>query len=814
MKNILLVGLLVFTTTALADNNVTNPIVSKTLIHNLPKSPVDDDNRSNWNIKNWHESLSGDAGEGVVGNTMLFMDSSPFLKRGMTTDSSKLTTESFNSDKDPSAAAAGYTDSYRTEVMTGAVANKSFSPVQNPNENTLKCFIARDLPFRYRCEETNLVYGGSLIAHSSGGKISNMDGMSGKEAFQACKDNCKKSAKCVTVEADDAETNSLGSRIINLVADPVSEEFITVDDKKINAISFEVSSGSEEEDDKKKSNIKMDISYVDSSGKTVYLIKSASSSLLRGSKRIHFGNMAKKIIFTFKNSDTSDNEEISIEIKDFSIEYESNSKHICAALQHISHSAAVEPFAKRCPSGRTVKFDDIEICVDGVHAGDNSDGTYSDKARCESSCNISKKCSVEYGSFDSTIFEEFREGRLGRISADGEFTSADVDAIMQDTDCTKARIEKAKVVNEVSYNADGQSFQTVLNGSLVPDIDRPRISAASNIDYETSKKEEWKDAAYDGMLNRGTYSSTANTIGTDTKSSFAFYISLEDGASYGDATFTSKRALVWRLKPNSLFYNNNINYKLYSVVKVDVEKYQSTYTGRRTVRDQIWYIKTSSNTDSFKPFVRAKDYATASVAKRDIDNMFPTLNYNRSATFKGETFNGANWVGASLHSIAPSFANVSFKPDEFWYEFKIFERLGKIHYSLPGIIRRIVPLEGGYETNYYGGDFDGTGEGVAGYQVYTFFSENALSYNDLVDKIEAIDNSNPTSNQVDDYGAKIYDMVNAGQYDMFVKSDNVNTNSGVEIYQYGSADNHSLKVRIKPKAADIGKNGFVFIFVY
>ncbi len=68
--------------------------------------------------------------------------------------------------------------------------------------------------------------------------------------------------------------------------------------------------------------------------------------------------------------------------------------------------------------------------------------------------------------------------------------------------------------------------------------------------------------------------------------------------------------------------------------------------------------------------------------------------------------------------------------------------------------------------------------------------------------------------QIDDYGAKIYKTLDGKNYDKFIRGDNLETNSNIEIYQYGASSNNSLKVRIKPRKEDVGKNGFVYIFVY
>ncbi|MBW6487544.1 hypothetical protein [Sulfurimonas sp.] len=807
--------LFVFINILYADQNITNDISSTRVTHNLPSTSVVDPNESNWNIKNWDETLKGST-NGAVGNTMLFMNDSPFLKRGMTSDTSKLTVESFNSDANASEAASGYTDNYNSQVKSNVVSNATYQPNQTPDQNTLRCFTARDLPFRYRCEETNLVYGGSTVAQVANGEVLNMDGMSGKEALNLCRENCKREVDCLEVENNPANSVVFEDKIFNFDSSIThTEQYTQLDStKKIKYLNFElnVSSISNiDNSDIESPRIYMDISYINIKNQNIFLVKDVWIELLRGKEQIYVGEAINELTFSFKSLDN--NTTSNMKLTSVLIDYEDGSKYICAGLQDVAMLRGSEEFGDRCPSGTITGFNGFEICSEGVYAGDNPDGTYSDRKKCKSTCNIPKKCNVEFGSFDATIFEQFREGRIGRITSDGEYTSADMNAIVADVDCTNARLTKERVLNEIVFDAKNTPFQTVLNGSLVPNTDRPRISSATNLSYEIQKREEWKDSAYENMLHSGTYSSSVVGLGEETPSRFAYYINLANGAAYGNITATSRREMVWRLKPNALFYNDGNNYKLYSVVKVDIEKYYYTFTGNQMVRDQVWYIKTSI-TDSFKPFMRAKDYATASVADIGNGKINPVLNYNNATTFNLETFNGNTWIELSASGLAPSFATEAFAPDKYWYEYKIFDSLGEMHYALPGIIRRKESAAGGYNTNYYIGEFDGTGEGVASFQIYTMLSPTNLTYTDLINQINAIDNSNPKTNQVNNYGAKIYEMVNGHSYDKFIKGDNVETNNDIEIFQYGPANNNSLKVRIKPRAADIGKNGFIYIFMY
>ena len=796
-----------------ADQNITNStLVNPTVIYNVPDAVIDT-NKSKWNTTNWGKKMSGDS-EGAVGNTMLLMNDSSFMKSRMTDDTSELTVEATN-EANISSAASGFTDDYRTTVMTTVTSNTAYSPKANDDGNTLKCFMARDLPFRYKCEETGLVYGGSTIATSAGGRISNMDGMSGKEALNLCKENCKRQVDCRAVGSTTATNKVLANKSFSFSSNNtyVATYSGLSSTQKTKYLTFNLSAKTIDSVSNKENNnskVFMDISYIDQNDKTVDLIKQVWIKLLRGEEKIDIRSAIKSIKIKLYSEDA--NTTVSGTLSKVSVDYEGVSKYICVPLQDTSLQNS-EAFAYKCPAGSVITFGAYQICSAGTLAGDNSDGTYSDKNTCTNQCNITKKCSVEMGSFDATIFEQMREGRLGRVSADGSFTSASSNTISSDVDCTNARAAKQKVQNEVAFDSKNVPYQTVLNGVLVQGVDRPRVLSSSNVNYEIQKKEEWKDSAYQSMLLNSTFSSTLGAIGSNTQSHFAYSFQLATGSNYGNITSTSRREFIWKLKPNALFYDNTKAYRLYSVVKVDVEKYGFTANGRERIRDQIWYVKTST-ADTFTPFLRAQNYATATALDIGSGNISPTLSYNPSASFNSQTFNNQNWINSSLSNAAPSFKTTSFLSDEFWYEFIIFDSIGDIIYKVPGLIRSSTTTNGGVTTNSYSGTFDGTGDGVAGYEIYTFFSENSLTLQDLKNKIDAIDRSNPKTNQIDDYGAKIYKSMEDKFFSRFIDGDNNNTDSNIDIFQYGSANNNSLKVRINPRKEDIGKNGFVYIFVY
>lgn len=784
----------------LTNNSGTNPEVN----YNIPTA-VSDTNVSRWNNTNWANKMTKNNGYGSVGNTMSLMNSSPFLKKGLTSKPSDLTLKSLNQDKNASPAVKGFSQSFRNSLMGKTSSNTFFH--SNQKAGVLKCFIARDLPFRYKCEETGLVYGGGTIARTTNGAVTNMGAMSGKEALDICKTHCKRQLSCVEVNATNMAPILITNKKFNFKSNSplvihftnphtnIQSEKITLDINASKTIS---------------SKTFIDVSYINKNGIVLPILTNLRMNMVDGNNSFPINDYIKSI--TIKLYSDDNNITIKGNFLNTKLYYQSNNKYLCPALQEVSPNGG-DTFAEQCPHGTINNIDGFHICSNGIIKGDNPDGSFSNLNSCKSECNIAKKCVIEMGSFDANIFNQIREGQLGTVSADGKYTSAGNDIMKGAALCTNARNSNAKVIDESVFDAQSVPYNTVVNGALVPNVVRPRVMpGGSNLSYEKQKREEWKDGAYKWMLSNGRYSSDTSGIGGDTNSSFAYNISLSAGADYGSLSSTSKREFTWKLKPNALSYNNNILYRLYAVVKVDVEKYEDTMNGRNIVRDQIWYIKTSQ-ADTFVPFMRAKNYASAKPVNIGTGEIYPKLVLNNSAVYNFETFDTAslNWEPLASGTSAPSFQSSKFIADDFWYEFKIFNSIGNIIYELPGLIKSSVSTNG-HKTDTYTGKFDGTGDGVAGYQIYTFFSQSNLTYQDLKNKIDQIDNSG--LHQINNYGAKIYQSTAGNLFDRFIKPDNIDTNNNIEIYKYGPANKFSLKVRIKPRKEDIGKNAFIFIFMY
>lgn len=781
-----------------------------TVEYNLPSASIDD-NKSNWTNENWTSAFTENNIDGIIGNTMMNISSSSFLNHE-TTDTSDLTVDSIN-ENGSSSAAQGYSENFRRSLTSTITSNGTYKPKTNTHGNTLECYITRDLPFRYRCEESGITYGADTILETTGGGISNVDGLSGKEALGLCKENCKKEVSCIQVFQGNEEVYNPSDETFSFKSiDDYTSTYNLSSDKEVKYFLLNIETSIKDKNNKTIDNHKtmLDITFLDINDKEVKSIANYWTRFIKEEKKISINGYIKKIRIRVHSQDKDSI--VTGNIKNSKIIYKTNSKYMCPPLQDVANKSN-GGYAYQCPSGHKTSFGDYQICSGGSLKGDNLDATFSNLNQCNNQCNIPKNCVAEFGTFDATIFQTFREGKLGKLGSNGKYTNSSENDLKSDADCTLARKSNYQVINETTYDANTRPTQTVFNGSLVKgiDIQRPRILSSVSSSFENRKKEEWKDGAYETMLKEATYSKSNGNLSDERPSQFAYYMSTDSGVAYGVINSLSKRRLIWRLKPSSYCYGDDVRYKLYAVVRIDTERYKKTINGNEIVRDQVYYIKTSLS-DTFIPFARAYNYATSSSINIGLGEIVPAIKKISSVSPKGTTFKNNMWMDFSLNQTVPSFDNTIFSENEFWHEYSVLSDSGNIINILPGLVKSSTTDYLEKRSDTYTGDYDGTGEGIAGYEVFTFYSKDNLSYSDLMNKIKNIDDSG--KHQVENTSAKIYKAHEEKYFSKYISGDNIQTQSGIDIYQYGKINKSSLKVKIKPQKKDVGKNAFIFIFMY
>lgn len=754
------------------ENNTTKPSVEpKRHTFNVPE-PTNSSNPLEKTTTDW-ENLSKQQGvnESITGGAQ-DIARKMYGPSALSPDIGQITDVYINqsSEYKDNKAITGYTADFQATILENATLSSMGAKSDIDN---IRCYITRDIPFRYTCSVTGIMYGGDVAQN-------------GAKARDLCRSECYETRTCVEVTPD----NSI-AKIISMMAihgsssGNILSRTLAVDkDRRIDRIEFTTDAKDI------RAPFYVDISYIDNRDKEKNLVVGLYS-MHEDEKRVFtLGDIAKSVTL---RAYTKDGITASIAVTDIQIIYKSAEKWICPTLQDISNEKP-ENFAKLCPSGRLHTFTkgvtSYTICEDGGVLGDNTDGTFSSEVGCKATCKDSGNCTPDISVFTTDILKNFREGCiLGQANCKDEY-------------CTMARKKNDPIINEIFFDAGSTPTLSIQNSIQVRGIKRPRISVEDDMEFEKRNAEEWKDKAYETMLREKTFNLTEIPIGQNTSPLNAFGIGTISGADYG-VVGTSVRTLNWKLKPASFDVSNGKTYRLYSVFTATIGRKVWNERGERvTQRERIWFVKTS-NADTYKPFYREIDIGAPGITLNNMENVegayFSTNEYAKR-DFQG--FSGGAWHGLSESQMAEHFLTKRFDPEgiPFW-TFPVVHHLGDVVNQLPGLMRsRTKDL---FEHPVYTGPFDGSADGMLSFAVATTYSETALTYKQLLDGV--LSGDIPT----------IYHSNAPHLYPKEIGSDaNNHQSSNIQIFQYGQASKQTNYMRVFPRKNDVAKKGFIYVFIY
>jgi hypothetical protein len=481
-----------------------------------------------------------------------------------------------------------------------------------------------------------------------------------------------------------------------------------------------------------------------------------------------------------------------VTISNISLNYKGGA-YICSHLQDLSTKNAGD-FAYLCPSGKiktlTKGYKTYRVCEDYGTVGDNMDGTYSTKNEANSVCKKNYTCRLDMNLINTAVLQNFREGCIqGQSNCD------------EDT-CKNLRLNGSFILHENVFDAGVKPIPTIVNGTQLRGVKRPRILLREDLSFQQRTAEELKDEAYKNMLDGQTYKVSSFTIGDNTEESSAYNIGISNSGSY---VGSARRGLFWYFKPAAYTVNNGLM-NFYSVFDVIVEKKVYTAEGNvDRIKDRIFYIKLDKDSNNLKAFARMKDWAKNVVTEDGDGNVEDYSNYVlETNTLKYQFFNSAlqKWQTHSSSIQAEYFDQAEIELQEKpFLRIKINSNLGDLFYTFNGVARRIE-RNGPIETRYYTGDFDGSGELVLKVTNYNFTKEpsETVSYADIVRMIE--------EKEIE----PVYDSLEFGGMAKEVRDDAGNINSDIQLYLYGHKEQKTGFARIFPKKEDIGKSGFIYLF--
>ena len=756
--------------------------ISGTQEYRTYKEATNSENIKEWTTKDFQQNQGGNTG--MIGSTQIFLGANPGGDTALNGNPNEMTTggiqenEQFN-DIDSLNV---WTNEMQDEIVSGALTSSNTIITKG---GTVKCYITRNIPIRYKCSYTQLSYGEGM-------------GENGVKARTQCENECYEQFGCVSLIANPIvqTTNVESLSIYSVVKDEnganTPEEEIIKEDTvekvlnsttKLNKITFKVVGNN-----KRGANAYLDILYTNKKGLNQFLV---SKLLVEEGAELSLtvNDIATKITMKLYTKD----DEVERRIENIQLIYGSNQKFICPKMQDISNRNP-GAFAHLCPSGKVIEFStsttDYKICADYGIVGDNKDGTFSSEDACFSVCRENHGCGLDITTFNTEVLKEFQEGCI-----EGQENC-------ETNTCKNLRLNGNRILNENVFRAGEYPTHTIINSTQQTGVKRPRPLLDEDMDYLKRNNEEWKDEAYKYMLDNNRFAQSVVSLDQNTEMSIAYNIGQKAGSNYGYSS-TGSRALYATLKPKAYDVHNNTSYKFYIVIDAIIEKYITNESARQEKsKDRILYLRTTDTEDSFKPFAIKRNFGKNVIVTNENGETFQNHSENEEATWTFESFNGTQWHYHSSSNVAETYKNEKIVlGDRPYLRVQSIDNLNNIIYSLPGIVRSIT-RNGLYETKNYSGNYDGTGEALARFNVYVHYTNQNLTYNDFLEMIE--------NEEIKPF----YDNLTPSAFPKEVLGDNMQIGADINIYQYGPINKKSAYVRIFPKQTEVGKKGFIYVFGY
>lgn len=791
-------------------------IDNEVVIKSTVKPEVGGTDTKLWTAKDWQKNNGADSSK--IGHSQMIGGTLPGGNVAASANPNQLTADAVS--QNPLLNTTPSMTAFSDESLNKLIASSTSSDVTGELfDQTVRCYITRDIAIKYKCSHTQLTYGDNI----------NGDGFKAKNQ---CEDECYEQFESVEIVAEGTlpsktisnieiitptteqlttdllETDPFKNETNELLKNKMKENYlkkevesaIIVDDIHVlTKLTFKVVMNDivpedpeapiDEETVKviKDNTSFITMKYLDSNGNEITIFKDYKLNKT-GYYEFSINEVVTKVSLEAKTITT----DVILKIEDIELNYEGG-EYICPHVQDISNKKAGN-FAYICPSGKinniSFGYKNYQICQDYGSVGDNLNGTYSRQETANTICKKKYGCSMDMNLVNTTVLQNFREGCI-----QGQ-TDCSTDL------CKKLRIEGNAILNENVFDGSSQPTVTISNQAQVQGVQRPRVLLSEDLSFQERTAEELKDEAYKNMLDSQTFKVAKFDIDENTERSSAYSIGVSmEGNNYAGS---AKRALYWVLKPSA--YDMVYTQKFYSIFDVVVKRNVRVESGRiEPVKDRILYLKTNAVNDYLKPFARKVNWAK-DVLVTDDDGITDVQHFEEeTATWKYESFDVSTnrWYSHSSSMTAEYFKsekiNLNDKP---FIRIKVMSDVGNLVYAFPGVVKSLS-INGPYETKIFTGKFDGTGESivkVTNYNILMNSTEPSLVYRRIVEMIENQE-IEPT-----------YDSLRFGTMANTVKNDMGEVGGDIQLYMYGEKQSKTGYTRIFPKTKDVGRNGFIYIF--
>lgn len=741
--------LITFTVALFSSQNTNQDVLNfkkqKTTSTKTYKQSTKDKDSAKWNTSDWSDyAKKNGANTGSIGKMQSFFGTSKRQKTINDANSNNINADNKNT---------GNSNAWNNKISGDLKRNTSLQSSSLFSLRTsTKCYIARDLPIKYKCSKTGMEYGGLLQSN-------------GYEAHNACLQECFEPKKCLTVKKE--EKNYLKFQKMEVS-----------NNKQIIEVSKNINS------EYPLSNISISINTTKeySSKLKIYITKNEKISLIGDFKlnnnklMIPLNYTAEKITLSLEQTTTNE----TTKLTDIQISIVHKEKSICPFLQDISFRNSGD-FSYVCPSGKISTFTKngrtYKICQDSGVIGKNKDGTFSTSQECSSVCKKQYECKVNSTSYNFNFLKEVREGCI-----EGENNC-------QTDTCSKLRESGAKIINETVFDATGKATVTISKGMLQKNTTRPKPLVSTDLAYENREEQELKNKAYIRMINNKTYATSALKLSEVTQSDSAF--AKDDNGK-----------INWLYKPSSSEVNEK-KYNFYIILEILADRIKNReLTIKDKNRNRIFYTKIN-NSDGFKSFaIQEKAYT---MTKNSQGRLKKTI--NNQATLNYKTFSSNSWHYISPNNILESFKTEKLELKDAYVRNVALSYNGVVYrMKNNGLVSSIVNDEKIYNTKT-----TGTGEVIADYLLYGFIAEKdkRISYEDAINMITTKKIKPFYSFILEKDYSKILrdDSLNFTEQEIGDKF-------SIQTYLYGRIDNKTGFLKIKPSKEDVAKRGYIFMFAY
>ena len=530
--------------------------------------------------------------------------------------------------------------------------------------------------------------------------------------------------------------------------------------------------------------------------------------------------------------DIQKNEEImknisSIKVKNIKVIYTSNNIYFCPFKQLVNKDS-------QCPNGTILDLSTnsavYHVCINNSHriGPDPKTGGFYTQKNCQYSCIEHRKCKVTYAHYANMAINNLYKAKVGCV--DNGHNSGCSEQLCESyfADGNK------RPINEIVVQRDNKRVYTVKN-KILTGIMRPKINYNAEINslnpnYHDTFETEMKDAAYKNMVSNQTLNKIRYLIGTPSPLKQA----------YNSTTINGAKNLVVIIKPRADQFDNGKTYHLYSVIKFE-QTYRPAYgifiinnnyvnatTQPIVFKDIEFMIKKHNGTwkifkvinfakvrkEKVMLYCKSADGTTTGTVYRQGQNVpsncnkqtevywsnIPAYSQERNVFYNPASDTFENY---GTNEIAASYLSKQWNSNLVENRFRITNDLYSTIENTPGaVIHSQVEKDNGASfARRYNTPFNMKQRGyIANVWLYSFYSENSLTYNDIIKNYLTPEYT-------------VWELANQMDYPTKITQDG-EINNNIRAFLVGAPSKSTLDVDIKPKFTEEGKRVFKFVFLY